>query len=194
MSSNKRNEDVVREGQVTYEMYAEMPDDGQRYEVIDGVLEMMPPGVTTTHQVIARELLMLLAGSCRSDYIVLFAPLDVILTRTNVLQPDVLMVHRSRSAIVTNRGIEGVPDLVVEILSPSTRKRDKVVKSKVYAKHGVPEYWMIDPLTKTLEQYGLTDGGYYELENEFGGEDVVASDKLPCVSFPVSKLFAEMWQ
>jgi Uncharacterized protein conserved in cyanobacteria len=194
MDSKKKESDRVKEGQVTYEIYAEMPDDGQRYEVIDGVLEMMSPGPSTSHQSIGGEMEYILKRSCKSDYIILHAPLDVILSQTNVLQPDLLMVHRSRTSIVSERGIEGAPDLVVEILSPGSRKRDKVVKSKVYAKHGVPEFWVVDATTKTLEQYRLSDIGQYDLLNLFGSEDFVVSDKLPCVSFQLSDIFQDIWQ
>ncbi|MBB6636827.1 Uma2 family endonuclease [Cohnella thailandensis] len=194
MDSKKKEPDRVREGQVTYEIYAEMPDDGQRYEIIDGVLEMMTPGPSTSHQSIGGEMEYILKLSCKPDYIILRAPLDVILSKTNVLQPDLLMIHRSRISIVSERGIEGAPDLVAEILSPSSRKRDRVVKSKVYAKHGVPEYWIVDAATKTLEQYRLADSGHYELLNLFNGEDTVVSDKLPCVSFRLSDIFQDIWQ
>ena len=185
--------DKIREQQVTYDMYAEMPEDGARYEILDGSLELMSPGPSPSHQAVSRELEFLLMQSCRSDYVLFHAPLDVILDQTNVLQPDILMVHRSRLAIVTKRGVEGPPDLAVEILSPGSRSRDKVVKMEIYAKHGVPEYWIIDTVSRTLEQYRLANGGsHYVLHNLFEGDDLVASDKLPCVTFNVSQIFAEM--
>lgn len=194
MDSKKKEADRVREGRVTYQMYAEMPDDGQRYEIIDGVLELMSPSPTASHQTVAVELLFRLKQSCQSDYLVFVAPLDVILNDTTVLQPDLLMVRRSRMTIVTDRGIEGPPDLVAEILSPHSRKRDKVVKSRAYAKHGVAEYWIVDAAAGTLEQYRLGEGGAYELRNLYDGDDSVVSDKLPCVSFPVKELFRDIRQ
>jgi len=135
MSSKKNENDRVKEQPVTYEIYADMPDDGQRYEVLDGQLELMSPGTSMVHQIIGSAL-HLLVQSCISDYIILFAPLDVILSKTNVVQPDLVMLHRSRSDIATNRGIEGAPDLVVEVLSPGSRKRDRVRKSKIYENTG----------------------------------------------------------
>lgn len=191
-SNKKKEEDQVREAPFTYEMYAEMPDDGQRYEIIDGILELMSPGASFSHQAVGGELAYILKQSCKSDYLILTAPLDVILSPTNVLQPDVLVVLRSRMHIVTNRGIEGPPDLVVEVLSPSSRKRDKIKKAAAYARFGVEEYWIVDGDNRTLEQYRLDGEGKYELHNLFEGDDVVSSDKLPCVSFRVSDLFVDV--
>lgn len=194
MGEQKNKKDKVKEGQVTYEMYREMPEDSGRFELLDGVLELMSPGPSATHQSIGRELEFKLMQSCRSDYVIFYAPLDVILSQTNVLQPDLMMIHRSRLHIVTDRGVEGAPDLVVEIMSPGSRKRDKVLKMRMYARHGVPEYWIVDAVSRTLEQYRMNDGGeHYILQALFEGDDVVTSDKLPCVSFVVSDIFIEMW-
>ncbi|WP_373229343.1 Uma2 family endonuclease [Cohnella sp.] len=191
MEKKNKAKDQIKEQQVTYETYAAMPDDGQRYEIVDGSMEMMTPSPSTTHQAVSGELEFVLKQSCKSDYLIYDAPLDVILSETNVLQPDILMIHRSRQHIVTDRGIEGPPDLVVEILSPSSRKRDKVIKMRTYAKHGVQEYWIVDSATRILEQFQLIDSDHYELCNLFEGDDTV-SDKLPCVSFVISDIFREI--
>jgi len=190
MSSKKNENDRVKEQPVTYEIYADMPDDGQRYEVLDGQLELMSPGTSMVHQIIGSAL-HLLVQSCISDYIILFAPLDVILSKTNVVQPDLVMLHRSRSDIATNRGIEGAPDLVVEVLSPGSRKRDRVRKSKIYEKHEVPEYWIIDPEARTLERLALNGDRRYEVMDVYENDELVASVMLPCVSFAVSDLFRD---
>ncbi|MFD0959717.1 Uma2 family endonuclease [Paenibacillus chungangensis] len=187
-----KNKDKIREQSITYEMYAELPDDGQRYEIFDGILEMMSPGPSPRHQDVNRELEFILMQSCRNDYLIYDAPIDVILSDRNVVQPDVLMIHRSRLQIITKRGIEGAPDLVVEIVSPGSRSRDRITKLRLYARHDVPEYWVIDADSLTLEQYRLIDGGQYELINLFEGDDRVYSDKLPCVSFSVSEIFREV--
>lgn len=184
--------DRIREGRMTYEWYAKMPEDGQRYEIFDGVLEMMSPGPYTRHQAVSGELEFILKQSCRTDYLIYDAPLDVILSDRDVLQPDILMIHRSRQRIVTFRGVEGPPDLVVEILSAGSRKRDKVVKLGTYAKFGVPEYWIVDIDARTLEQYRPAAEGRYELFNLFEKEDTVQSDKLPCASFVLGDIFKEI--
>ncbi len=183
-----KNKDRIKEQIVTYEIYAAMPDDGQRYEIVDGAMEMMTPGASMVHQTISRELSFKLLQSCNEDYSIYYAPFDVILSETNVLQPDIMMIHFSRMHIVTSRGVEGPPDLVVEIISPSSRRRDKIVKMKVYSKHNVPEYWIVDSDLRILEQYRLS-GETYELHNLFEGNQIVSSDKLPCVSFAIRDLF-----
>lgn len=192
MDKRKKTEDQVREQPFTYEMYAEMPDDGRRYEIIDGILEMMSPAPSSSHQTVSRELAFVFMQSCRSDYLIFNAPLDVILSKTDVVQPDLLMIHRSRSDIVTIRGVEGPPDLVVEIVSPGSRNRDKIKKMKIYAKYGISEYWIIDAGSRTLERFILSDNGTYEMFNLFEGDDVVVSDKLPCVSFVIGEIFKEI--
>jgi Uma2 family endonuclease len=191
MRRNKNDGEQIKEQQITYDIYAAMPEDGHRYEIFEGELEMMSPGPSTTHQSVSGELEFLLKQSCRSDYIIYHAPLDVILSERNVVKPDIMMIHRSRQHIVTLRGIEGPPDLVVEIISPGSRKRDKIDKMWIYAKHGVPEYWIVDSDARILEQYRL-HGELYELFNLFEGNEKVTSDKLPCVSFVISEIFSEM--
>ncbi|WP_127587440.1 Uma2 family endonuclease [Paenibacillus koleovorans] len=185
-------QDQVKEQEVTYEIYAAMPDDGKRYEIIDGSLMLMSPGPSTNHQFVSGELEFLLRQSCKSEYVIFDAPLDVILSKVDVFQPDLVMIHRSRMQIVTSRGIEGPPDLAVEIVSPGSRSRDKVIKMKSYAKYGVEEYWVVDTESRTLEQYRLLDSPIYELHAVFERDDPVASDKLPCVSFTVSDIFKEL--
>jgi Uma2 family endonuclease len=192
MDKKNNTSDQIKEQLVTYEIYAAMPDDGQRYEIVDGSMELMSPSPSTTHQAISGELEFVLKQSCRSEYLIYDAPLDVILSETNVLQPDIMMIHRSRLHIVTERGIEGSPDLVVEILSPGSRKKDKVIKMRTYAQYGIHEYWIVDSITRTLEQYQLVDRGLYELRNLFEENDKVTSDKLPCVSFVIGDMFKEI--
>lgn len=188
MDKKKEWEAAIREQRVTYEIYAELPDDGQRYEVLDGALEVMS-GPSLVHQMLGGKL-HLIAQRCSSEYFILLAPLDIILSPRNVTQPDVIFVRRDRTDIMTMRGIEGAPDLVVEILSPGSRHRDKVRKLAIYGKHGVPEYWILDPVARTLERYEQ-DGGRLTLTELFEGDERVVSDKLPCLSFAVSELFAE---
>ncbi|WP_217595092.1 Uma2 family endonuclease [Cohnella sp. GbtcB17] len=178
--------DEVREQIVTYEMYADMPDDGNRYEIFDGKLELMS-GPNIFHQAISGKLHLLLQ-SCTSNYIVLYSPLDVILSKTNVMQPDLVLVSKDRWEIVSKRGVEGAPDLAVEILSPGSRKRDRVRKHAVYEKHGVSEYWIVDPTARTLEQFILVDGRY-RVGELFEEQDRVVSERFPCVSFAVDGLF-----
>jgi Uma2 family endonuclease len=146
---------------LTYADYAAMPEDGRRWELRDGELSLMPaPG--TRHQGLLRDLLGILNEHVRRGGLgVIFpAPVDCILTDTTVLQPDIVFVETGRRAIVTERGIEGAPTLVVEILSPSTAVGDRTVKARLYAGHGVPWYWIVDPDARALEAFHLRDGAY----------------------------------
>lgn len=188
---NKENQDRMKEQPATYDTYAAMPDDGNRYEIVDGTLELMSPGPSPTHQTISTELVFLLKQTCKSEYMIYHAPLDVILSQIDVRQPDIAMVQRNRLSIVTGRGIEGPPDLVVEVLSPGSRKRDKIGKMHTYARYAVPEYWIVDPAARLLEQYDL-QGDNFALRNLFEEDDCVTSDKLPCVQFRVSDLFVDV--
>lgn len=185
----KRKEDkpIIKEQPATYDDYAQLPDDGKRYELANGVLELMKPAPTPRHQVISNQLQTLLTTTCHSEYLVFASPIDLILSDTEVRQPDIVMVHRNKLDIVTRRGIEGVPDLVAEILSPLSVKRDKYSKFIAYAEHQIPEYWIIDPANEAIEQYLLTDSRY-ELETIFEKEESVLSKRLPCVSFTVRQI------
>jgi Uma2 family endonuclease len=178
---------IIREQLVTYDDYARLPDDGKRYEVADGVLELMSPAPSPKHQVVSNQIQTLLTNSCQSEYILFASPVDLILSAKEIRQPDLVMVHRSRMEIITRRGIEGIPDLVAEILSPHSVKRDKQKKLKSYAAYQIPEYWIIDPGNEALEQYILTDSRY-ELVNLYDREETVQSDRLPCVSFTMGQI------
>jgi Uncharacterized protein conserved in cyanobacteria len=184
--------ELVRERTITYDEYAELPDDGYRYEIADGKLELMSPSPSGYHQLLSATLLQAVKQTCGKEYIILAAPLDVIFSQTDVRQPDLIIFHRSRKSIVTKRGIEGIPDVVAEILSPSTRIRDKRDKLKTYAKYGVPEYWIIDPATYTLEQYLLREPGYYELSELYESDEPVVSPSLPCLAITMNDIAAEL--
>ena len=135
---------------LTYEDYCNTPDD-ERYELLDGDLVMTPaPG--TAHQRVVLDLSILLGLSVKRTGVgeVYIAPVDVVLSDTDVVQPDLLFVSNERAHIITKANVQGAPDLVVEILSPSTADRDLTVKRALYAKHGVQEYWIVDTDAKTV--------------------------------------------
>ncbi|WP_018133576.1 Uma2 family endonuclease [Effusibacillus pohliae] len=183
---------IIKEGRLTYEDYANLPyEEGVRYELVDGVLELMKPSPTARHQMISARMQFLLTQNCDEEYVILDAPMDVILSQYEVRQPDLIMIHRSRLSIITKRGIEGIPDLVIEILSPFTIKRDRLGKLKTYEKYGIPEFWIVDSAGTYLEQYVLR-GERYELADVFTGDEPVRSDRLPCVSFTMNDILKKI--
>ena len=126
--------------------------DGKRYQLLDGEL-ILAPSPTNKHQAIVGNIFVLLYQFILSNGLgqVWMAPLDVFLTEHDVAQPDILFVSNERAAIITDANIQGAPDLVVEILSPSTQRYDRGYKRTLYSRHGVREYWLVDPEAETVE-------------------------------------------
>jgi len=138
---------------LTYEDYRNAPEsERERYELFEGELVMVP-SPSEYHQRISVNLEFLLCGFVKQRDLgfVYDAPLDVILSDDTVLQPDILFIGKERAKIIAEEGIRGAPDLVIEILSEATAKRDRTYKKTLYARHGVKEYWLVDPATKTVE-------------------------------------------
>ncbi len=146
---------------LTYEDYQRLPDDGRRYEILEGVLHVTP-SPTTVHQRVSRRLFSILDAFVREHNLgeVFYAPLDIVFSNVSIMQPDLIYVSEARRGIITEKNIAGAPDLVVEIASPSTAGVDKVTKAQVYARYGVPYFWVVDPQQKTLEEYRLERGIY----------------------------------
>ncbi|SHG44164.1 Uma2 family endonuclease [Ornithinibacillus halophilus] len=183
--SKSQNKPLVKETGWTVDDYYQLPEDGNQYELCAGQLELKP-SPTTTHQRISHRLERLITDSCQNDYIVMHAPVDVILSGNETRQPDILMIHRDREYIIEEHAVVGPPDLVVEILSPNSVKRDRVDKKESYAKFGVPEYWIVDHHHQVIEQYVLKENGMpYTLQNVLEADDTVISEKCPCLSFVV---------
>lgn len=138
-----------------------MPDDGKRRELIDGDV-FVTPAPATFHQTVSRRLQYALMTALEETGLasVFDAPVDVIFDDTNVVEPDLVIVRAEQAHIITERAIEGVPDVVVEILSPSTRERDQHWKARLYERFGVPEYWIVNPDLGQLEAHALVDGSY----------------------------------
>src|SRR6184192_4141195 len=144
----------------TYEEYYRLNDD-QRYEIIDGNL-LMAPAPDTWHQSWARNLFRIVDAYVQRKKIgeVFFAPLDVVLNQENTVQPDLVFISTANLGIVQHRAIFGAPDLLVELISPSSVRRDRHVKKRLYATFGVKEYWIGDPANKALEILSLKEGRY----------------------------------
>ena len=174
---------------LTYEDYCALPDDGRRYEILDGELSMTP-SPSVAHQRFAGNLFVVLHAHIRRHAAgeILIAPVDVILAKTTVVVPDLVFVSRERLGIVTSRGVEGAPDLVVEILSPGTASRDRVEKAHIYARHGVRHYWLADPETRVLEVYELGEGQYRRAAS-LADDDTFSPSLFPGLTIPLASLW-----
>ena len=175
----------------TYEDYLLFPDDGRRHELIDGE-HFMTPAPTFKHQRVSSKLHKLLSVFVdeRQLGFVLAAPFDVVLSDLDVVQPDLLFISTARSSLITEKNIHGAPDLVIEILSESTRKTDEIIKRKQYERFGVSEYWIVDPELETVKIYRLSNQGYAraaELSKE--AADTLSTPLLPGLQIPLTAIF-----
>lgn len=146
---------------LTYEDYAALPDDGRRYELHEGELSVTPgPGLS--HQDILGNLFVILRSHVNAGGLgkVFIAPVDCILENITVVQPDIVFVEMARRSVMSERGIEGPPTLVVEIISPSSAGIDRRRKLQLYARYAVPYYWIVDPPARTIEAHQLAQGLY----------------------------------
>lgn len=173
----------------TYREYALLPNDGRRYEVVDGEL-LVSPAPTPFHQTVSRRLMFRLMEQLEEAGIayVFNAPIDVILGDTTIVQPDLAILRVARKELISKRGIEGPPDVVVEILSPSTRGTDRYLKGASYASHGIPEYWIVDPELGHVELYRI-EGDRYGIHTRFDRASPLASPELPEVAIPLAPIF-----
>jgi len=182
---------AIHSTHLTYDDYVQFPDDGKRHEIIEGD-HYMTPAPRTKHQKISINLATAMVSFAKQHKLglVLTAPCDVILSDENVVQPDLLFVSTARATIVTQDNIQGAPDIVVEILSESSRKKDEVTKRKLYERFGVQEYWIVDPELEIVKIFTLTQHGYgraSELSKETN--DVLTTELLPGFECAVSEIF-----
>ena len=185
-------------GKLTYADYAATPDD-ERWELIDGVLYQMAAAPNRKHQDASENI-----GRCFADHIrprrlglVYRAPFAVLLPGESAVEPDLFFVSMARERILAERGCEGPPDLVVEILSPTNRRHDLETKRELYARHGIPEYWILDSDAETV--WALTEpitdisGGVYTVETLYYPGDVLTTTTIPGLQIPVAEIFANPW-
>ncbi len=176
----------------TYDDYLLFPDDGKRHELLDGD-HVMSPAPNTRHQIVSSNLHRLIgAWAHRGRYGRLFAaPTDVVLSDVDVVQPDLLFVSSAHVSRITETHVHGAPDVVIEIVSASSRKTDAVTKRKLYARHAVPEYWIVDPELETVTVYRLAASGGYgraaELSQEAG--DALSTPLLPDLTVSLADIF-----
>jgi len=193
------SEPVKKENKIyTYSDYASWPDD-RRYEIINGEPYNMAPGAGDLHQGVSAQLLAefviyLRDKKCRAFH----APFDVILpeegetfeTSSNVVQPDIIVVCDKDK--ITRKGCYGGPDLIVEILSPSSTKRDIKDKRRLYQRYGIKEYWIVDPVNKRVDIYKLNKDNIYDFPENYAEDDKIKvgifNDKL---EIDLAVIFAE---
>lgn len=180
----------ARQGEWTYRHYVAIPDE-QRYEIIDGVLYIVPPAHTTLHQqIVACMLYYFYAHITLKDVgNVILGPIDVELAPHTIVQPDLLvLLGRLSSDFLSLSHIMGTPDLVVEVLEPNTAEHDRGRKYNAYARGGVREYWVVDPLINSVEIYAL-EAGIYHLLGIFRQDDILPSWVIKDFSVRANQLF-----
>ena len=179
---------MVTKAKYTYQDYLNTPE-GERYELIDGEL-ILVASPNEEHQIASIELGTLMHTYVKSEDLgrVFLAPFDIVFSDTEVVQPDIMFISKEREDIRTPANVRGAPDLVVEILSPSSLGRDWGYKRELYAKYGVKEYWIADPVHKMVSVMLLRDG-VLELAGTYVGGDTVVSSALEGFSVEISAIF-----
>jgi len=193
-----RSDDVNPPGQgvkLTYDDFLLFPDDGKRHELIDGE-HYVTPSPNTRHQRISGRLHLLIGNwlDAHSAGQVFYAPFDVVFSNFDVVEPDLLYMSNERAAdVLTEKHVAGVPEIVIEIGSPGTRRRDETLKRRLYARTGVSEYWIVDPTVDAIRIFrrigdGLSFDRPLELSAEAG--DVLTTPLLPGLEIPLARVFS----
>jgi Uma2 family endonuclease len=174
---------------VTYDDYLTLPDDGKRYEVIEGEL-IMTTSPITKHERISRKLLIRLDNYIEKHNIgeVFDAPFDVVLSMTDVVQPDLMFISKERSHIITDKNIVEAPDLVIEIISEGTKVRDQTTKKWLYERYGVKEYWIVYPNEEKVEQFILQEEEL-ALKQTFEQPGTLSCKTIKGFTLPLNKVF-----
>ena len=179
---------------LTYDDFALFPDDGKRHELIDGE-HYVTPAPTTRHQAISQNLAVLLGSFVRSQGVgkIFHAPYDVVLSRHDVVEPDLVFVSAARLSIITEANVQGAPDLAVEILSPSSRRQDEILKRDLYERAEVAEYWIVDPEAETVKVFRRGERGAFEraVLLTLRDSDTLSTPLLPGLEIPLAEVFAE---
>jgi len=177
---------------LTYDDFVLFPDDGKRHELIDGE-HYVTPSPNLRHQQISGNLYLLIRTWLEEHRIgqIYFAPFDVIFSMFDVVEPDLLYMSNERATrVLTDANVKGAPELVIEIGSKVTRKRDETVKRRLYERSGVDEYWIVDPEIDVVRVYRRGTMGFdrpQELRAE--SRDVLTTPLLPGLSLPLSRIF-----
>jgi Uma2 family endonuclease len=179
------------QGEWTFADWEQLGVDGEnRYEVIDGVL-YMTTAPKNLHQWVISRLIKHVGFPAEDGYGAFWAvaPIGVLMPGADPVQPDFLIILSENIGIIHDGRIRGVPDLIVEVLSPGSVEYDEGVKLEAYARAGVPEYGVIDPRARRLRLYTLSKGSVYPPPREFSADDAISFACLPSISFPLAALF-----
>jgi Uma2 family endonuclease len=179
---------------LTYDDFVQFPDDGKRHELIDGE-HYVTPSPNTRHQRISGNIHLLIGNWLERHAVgqLFYAPYDVVFSDFDVVEPDLLYLSNERAAqVLTPLHAKGVPELVIEIASKGTRKRDETIKRRLYERVGVSEYWVVDPLIDVIRVYRREDAGFgrpNELSRQAG--DVLTTPLLPGLDLPLARIFRD---
>jgi Uma2 family endonuclease len=173
----------------SYEDLLQTPDDGKRYEIVDGDLLVSPAPRPRHQRTLGKTYRFVMRAEDAGYGELFFAPLDVVFDAHNVMEPDLLFIRKDRLSIITDTNVEGPPDLVVEVLSPGGRERDLGVKLRAYARFGVPYYWVLDTDAQIVRVFEL-ERGVYGKPKLLEGDDLHRCPLFPELSTPVASLFA----
>ena len=182
-----------RSVKLTYDDFVRFPDDGMRHELIDGE-HFVTPSPNPRHQRILGSLYLEIGNHLKAHPIgeVYFAPLDVVISDVDVVEPDLLYMSRERAAeVLVPEHVRGVPELVVEIASKGTRKRDETIKRAPYERAGVSEYWVIDPEIDVVRVYRNSADGFSRLiELRRDAADTLTTALMPGLAIPLDVIFS----
>jgi Uma2 family endonuclease len=177
---------------LTYDDFVLFPDDGKRHELIDGE-HYVTPSPNRRHQELVGRFHLIIGGWLQSHPIgrVYLSPFDVVISQFDVVEPDLLYMSNERAAqVLTEANVQGVPELVIEIGSPSTRKRDETIKRRLYERSGVNEYWVVDPELDVVRVYRSGDSGFGKpTEWSLEAGDVLTTPLLSGLELPLSRIF-----
>jgi Uma2 family endonuclease len=178
---------------LTYADYEQIPNDGMRHEIIDGI-HYVTPAPARRHQYFLARLTARLFTFAEERRLgqVYAAPFDVLFSDYDIVQPDLVFVSNERLGVLNDKNAQGAPDLVVEVLSPSTRRRDQTIKRRLYERDGVQEYWVVDPERGTVAVHRRSGTGFAKaMELAAAAGDRLETPLLPGFALPLRDLFAE---
>jgi len=180
---------ATKEEKFTYQDYIHFPDNGKRYQIINGEVYMSPAPVPYHQRIIIKLSKILDEFVAKHNLgIVFIAPCDILLSDEDIVQPDIFFISNENLNIIKEKYIEGVPDLTIEITSTYTKKLDKLLKKRLYETYQVKEYWVVDVEKKTLQRFAHRGRSYEEIGSYKVG-DIVESNLIKGLSFNLKEIF-----